>query len=545
MAKQVIKIVLVLFLILLFEKCAQIAPLTGGKRDTTPPKLVEAVPVNNSVNFNQSQIVLKFDEHIKLSDLTNQLIISPKLGFDPDIETDGKKVIISFNKQTLLPNTTYRFYFGKSVVDMTEGNSVPNFEYIFSTGNFIDTLKMKGIVINGFNNKAEGDIIIGLYNKEEDVDSLPYKKTPNYIARSSESGEFSFSNLPVGIYKVYGFSDKNKNYMYDGEIEKLSFLDSAFNLSSDTNIKLITFKEDPSKIFIKKITAPYYGFSQIILNKKSILSLKTVNKSDSKNIYETNSGQEKDTITIYYKNIKDSLPLLLKNITFNKTDTVEIKVPKINSIKKRFNLPLNAVNGKIPVLKQPQLVFINWMDTSKTDISKVTLTSKTDSLIDSVKVSYRWLDIHTVEITNKLKQGVQYSLKADTNAFFDASGNKNDSSKIDFQTESESELGKLTLKLLFNKKQGYLVQLINAQEQIVKEKFVSFSLSGSNAVSIDFTNVTPGTYQVKIVFDTNENQKWDTGNFNSKIQPEHVFIHPKVIKVIPDWEIEEDILIKE
>jgi hypothetical protein len=47
------------------------------------------------------------------------------------------------------------------------------------------------------------------------------------------------------------------------------------------------------------------------------------------------------------------------------------------------------------------------------------------------------------------------------------------------------------------------------------------------------------------VFDDNENKKWDTGNIISKIQPEHVFIHPKPIKILSDWEIEEEILIKE
>ncbi len=545
MANKVLKIVLSAFLIFLFEKCAQVAPLTGGKRDTTPPKLVEALPANGSINFNTNQVILKFDENVKLTDLTNQLIVSPKLGFDPDIEAEGKKVIISFNKQTLLPNTTYRFYFGKAIIDMTEGNSAPNFEYIFSTGTYIDTLKVAGTIINAFNTKPESDMIIGLYNKEEDVDSLPYKKTPNYLTRSSESGEFAFSNLPKGIYKVFGFSDKNKNYMYDGETEKIAYLDSVFNLAGDSSIKLTSFNEEPAKIFIKKTNSPYYGFSQIILNKKSNLTLTTLYKADSKKIFETNVGQQKDTVSFYYKELKDSLSLILKNNSFNKIDTLEVKLPKINALKKKIGISLNTFNGKLPIHKQPVISFAGWMDTSKTDISRLKLISKKDSVTDTLDITYRWLNITTFELTNKLKQGEHYLLKADTNAFFDVSGNKNDSAKIDFQTESELELGKITLKLLFNKKQGYLVQLINAQEQVVKEKFISFSLSGSNAASIDFTDITPGTYQVKIVFDTNENKKWDTGNIHSKIQPEHVFIHPKAIKVVPDWEIEEDILIKE
>lgn len=545
MAKQVYKIVSAFFLILLFEKCAQVGPLTGGKPDTTPPKLIEALPANGSVNFSSDQIVLKFNEHVKLSDLPNQLIISPKLSFEPDIETDGKKVAISFKKQALLPNTTYRFYFGKAIIDMTEGNSLDNFEYVFSTGNVIDSLRIKGIVLNGFNNKPEKDIIIGLYNKSEDVDSLPYKKTPNYITRSSESGTFAFGNLPQATYKVYALADKNKNYIYDGEIERLAFLDSALELSTDTNVSLKLFKEEANKVFVKKIYSPYYGFSQVILNKKSVVTLKALNKTDDAYIYETNVGKEKDTISFYYKDLKDTLDLLVKNISFKRTDTVKVQLPKIKGGKKKLSATLNTYLGKLPLNTPLQLVFLNWMDTSNTDVTKIKLSSKTDSLIGEEKIKYKWININTLQISNKLKQGSQYSLKIDTNAFFDVSGNKNDSLMLAFQTESENELGKLSLKLLFNKKQGYLVQLINEQEQIIREQFVSFSLSGSNATTIDFTNVAPGTYQIKIVFDANENKKWDTGNLNSKIQPEHVFIYPKPIKVLSDWEIEEEILIKE
>jgi hypothetical protein len=545
MNKQIFKIIFPALAILLFAKCAQVAPLNGGKRDIDPPKLLEAIPANKTINFNSDQIVLKFNENIKLQDLPNQLIVSPKLSFDPDIEADGKKITISFKKQALLPNTTYRFYFGKAVIDMTEGNAIPNFEYVLATGNAIDSLKIKGTIINAFNNKPESDVTIGLYNKTVEIDSLPYKISPNYITRTSQNGSFQFTNLPYTIYKVFGFLDKNKNNLYDGDAEKISYYGTDLDLKSDTTIKLSLFKEEPAKVYVKKINSPYFGFTQIVLNKKSFLSLNSVNKADEKNIYETNPGIEKDTLSFYYKNIKDTLPLILKNSSFKKIDTLKVQLPKTNALKKNFTFTTNASTGKLPLQKPLQIRFINWMDTNRTTISKIKLTSKTDSLINLEKLNYKWLNITTLEIGNKLKQGIRYSLKVDTNAFFDENGIKNDSLKQEFETENENELGKLSLKLLFNKKQGYLIQLIDQQEQIVKEKFISFSLSGSNATTIDFTNVTPGTYQIKIVFDDNENKKWDTGNIISKIQPEHVFIHPKPIKILSDWEIEEEILIKE
>ena len=49
-------IVIYISLILLCINCAQITPLTGGKVDTTPPKAINYIPKNASVNFNQKII---------------------------------------------------------------------------------------------------------------------------------------------------------------------------------------------------------------------------------------------------------------------------------------------------------------------------------------------------------------------------------------------------------------------------------------------------------------------------------------------------------
>jgi hypothetical protein len=50
---------------------------------------------------------------------------------------------------------------------------------------------------------------------------------------------------------------------------------------------------------------------------------------------------------------------------------------------------------------------------------------------------------------------------------------------------------------------------------------------------------------VKVIFDDNGNRKWDSGNLLSKRQPERVIINSKQIKVLSDWEIEEEIQIRE
>jgi hypothetical protein len=544
MARQVLKILLFFIPALLYVRCAQQVPLSGGKKDTIPPKPVSATPANNSTHFNSELIVLQFNEYVKLNDLTNQLVISPKLKTTPEVETDRKSIRISLKKEELSPNTTYRFSFGRAVADMNEGNVLPNFEYVFSTGDAIDSLRIKGQVLDAFTNKPLASILIGLYPDKQQTDSLPYKEAPEYTGKSNESGEFNFRNLPYHTFKAYAFDDKNKNLTYDGESEKIGFMDANLNLRSDTVLGFRLFQEESAKSFIKKTVLPYAGLAQILLNKKIKVSVAALKRADSSAIYETKPGTEKDTIFIYYKDIADTLGLVINSST--KSDTLKIALSKKAAVKRKFkNYSANTSGNTLPLNTPLTLTFSNWMDILNANGSDLKLTSAEDSSAGLMPVTGRWLDINHYEITNTLKEGLNYTLKIDTCAFLDVNGICNDSLRANFKTESRLEFGKVTLKLLLNKKQPYTVQLLNDKNEVARESHISFSLSSSNAVSLDFIDIRPGTYLVKIIYDDNGNHKWDTGNLLLKRQPERVIINSKQIKVLSDWEIEEEIQVKE
>ena len=546
MKKGFFKILLLITVIFAFNRCAQVAPLTGGVRDTTPPKLIEALPVNKALNFSSGLIILKFNEFVKVKDITNQLLVTPKLKTEPEIEADGKKIKIKIKKEELLPNTTYRFYFGKAIADMHEGNVLNNFNYVFSTGNYIDTLKLSGLIIEEFNTRPVGDMVVGLYDSKAIQDSLIYITAPNYVSRTNENGEFMFENLPKTEFKIIAFTDKNKNYLYDGETEKIAFRDSNIVLVSDSLIKLRAFQEEANKIFIKKINSPYYGYSNIILNKRDKISIFPLNKSEDKNLYFPLNSIERDTVEIFYSALYDTLKLISANFSSKKTDTIIINLPKQNLIFKKYqNIKTNILGGKLPLHSNIQLTFLSIMDTIKTDLSKIKITSKEDSLINQMSVKAHWISPYKLQFAGKFKPGTNYSLKIDTATFYSENKLYNDSIQQNFKTESKLDLGKLTLKLLFNKKQNYILQLLNDKEQIVFQNYISISLAGSNAKTIEFTDILPDTYHAKIIFDDNEDKKWNTGNYLRKSQPEKVIIHSKAIKVVSDWEVEEEILIKD
>lgn len=545
MSRHVLQILLVFLLALLCIQCAQIVPLGGGEKDTAPPRLLEASPAPNSTSFNADKITLRFDEFVQVKDLSNQLIVTPRLKTMPEINADGKKIEVKLKKEELAPNTTYRIFFGRAIADMHESNSIPDFEYVFSTGAVIDTLEVKGDVSDAFNNKPVADVLIALYFKTEANDSLPYKTEPDYITRSSDNGTFTMKNLPDKTFRAYAFTDKNKNSLYDGEAERIAFLDSELSLSSDTSIHFRLFQEEASKSFIKKSAMPYYGFTQLFLNKKARVGLSTLNAKDQANISETFPGKEKDTVTLYYKDIKDTLQLVLRNFSINKSDTLKLSVPKPSSKRRLKSYTLNTLGNKLPLYEKLSFTFLNWMDTTHSDLSRLKITSREDSLIAAAPLKGRWQSITSFVVDAPFKEGISYILKADTGAFYDLKRIPNDSGTVNFITQSKIEFGKLTLKMRFNKKQHYIVQLINEQEKLIREQYVSLPLSASSAVSLEFTDVAPGIYLTKVVFDDNANKKWDSGNLLRKQQPEKVLINSKQLKVLSDWEIEEEILIRE
>jgi hypothetical protein len=546
MAKLLLKILLILTALTILFQCAQIVPLNGGKQDVTAPKLIEALPPNKTNNFGSGLIILLFDEYIKLNDLNNQMVVSPRLKTQPIVEADGKKITITLKQNELLPNTTYRIYLGQAILDMNEGNALKNFEYIFSTGSYIDSLTLKGIVADAVTDKPAGNSIVGLYDDLTKSDSLPLKSIPDYLAKCDDNGSFSFSNLPHRTFKAYAFFDKNKNYMYDRESEKIAFLNAPFKIDSNSVINFTLFHEESSKGFIKRKVLPYYGFLQLILNKKSLVSIEPLNPRDKENLIETAVNKEKDTVSIYYKNVTDSLNVIFKNITQEKVDTLKLALPRQSPAPKKFKtLGLNANGGALSLGAKPILEFLNWMDILNSDRLRIKLKSKEDSLIESKPVQGHWLDITHFEIDNELKEGASYELKIDTNAFFTINGISNDSISLNFKTQSKVQFGKAIIKLLLYKKQHYIIQLINDRDQVIREDFINIPLSASNSVYIDFIDVQPGSYLIKVIFDNNGNKKWDTGDLLLKRQPERVIVCSKQIKILSDWEIEEEIIIKE
>jgi len=167
--------------------CATVVTPSGGPKDIQPPQVVESDPENFSINFASKKIEIKFDEFIKLQNIGKNVIISPPLSEKPSFLVKGKSLIIELEEE-LLPATTYNFNLGNSIIDITESNAIPNFQYVFSTGTFIDSLQVSGKVEDAYERKSEDEVIVILY----ECDEMPTEK---HLEKSGPLHQWWKSNL--------------------------------------------------------------------------------------------------------------------------------------------------------------------------------------------------------------------------------------------------------------------------------------------------------------------------------------------------------------
>ncbi len=226
--KSFLQLVLLLFF---FGGCAKMGSLTGGYKDEVPPVLISSKPLNYSVNFNSEKIELEFDEYIALKNVNQELIISPPLPKKPVVRIKNKSVIIDL-KNELRSNTTYTLNFGKSITDNNEGNPLTNFEFVFSTGTFLDSLSVQGTLLNSFNLlPSKEPFVVGLYHQS--VDSVPMKTIPVYIGKTDAKGLFQINNIKADTFKLFALKDLNYNLLFDLPNEEIGFVDTLLILTPE------------------------------------------------------------------------------------------------------------------------------------------------------------------------------------------------------------------------------------------------------------------------------------------------------------------------
>jgi uncharacterized protein (DUF2141 family) len=242
----------------------------------------------------------------------------------------------------------------------------------------------------------------------------------------------------------------------------------------------------------------YFGF----LNEQVLVTEKT--KSDTIYAFEEFKKTEKK---IY--------------ATTNNKDTKEDKRLKYNA---SFNNgeqdllgPLELTFAKKIILKDSGAIKL--VDTNF--VSKEDFTLTLDSTATKLSIGYNW------------PAGEPFKLMLPKGSVTDSLGNATaKSDTLSFYTKKEIDYGLIKFKFPTIDTTRHPVLQIIERDQIIN----SYPLSSNQLV---IKRYKPGSYELRILFDTNKNGIWDTGSFKlNKRQPEIVIEIPKPISVRNNWDNE-------
>lgn len=523
------KRILYFFLIvLLFTGCAKRGFITGGLKDTIPPVLRVSEPKNFSTQFRGKEIKLHFDEYVKLKDLNKQLIVSPPMKNQPEIlPSNATKTLTIRIKDTLLSNTTYSFNFGQSIQDNNEGNPYPQFKYIFSTGDYIDSLQLKGKIKDAYSLKTDNFVSVMLYEKNETFyDSIVYKEVPRYITNTLDSlTTFTLENLKAGNYLLVAIKDDIKNNKFDPKKEKIGFYQKTITIPNDTLFELELFKEI---LPFKPLKTIQQASNRIILGYEGKASDTKITLKNGNEVIPTvvTPFPKKDSLQIWFKPMKDvdSLKLHVKQDKLEKEFTFKYRNQKADSLK------INAV--QMGVLHFRETYKLNSSIPLKTIDEKKMILTRSDS--SKVEFTARYLtDEQQVEIDFKKEPEERYKLLVQKGAIIDFFDRLNDSIQFQFATKSTSEYGNLKLQLEGLTSYPVIVDLTDEKGEMLATSYLT------NNQPIEFNLLLPRKYIVRIIYDTNQNKVWDTGNFIEKRQSEEVRYFPTPIDVRSNWDVDQ------
>ncbi|MGJ8660528.1 MAG: Ig-like domain-containing protein [Bacteroidota bacterium] len=505
-------IVLILFLL---SACAQVGILGGGPKDEDAPKpvLEKMSPKNGATSYHGKELVIPFDEFIKLNNPSENIIVVPP-NIKPFAKIKKKSLVITWDEE-LAPNTTYAFYLNRAIQDTKENND-SLMTFVFSTGDYIDSMTAQFYVREAFGNKPQKKWLVGLYENYSDT------IRPNYFAESVDDGQADLSYLKPGTYDVVAFLDKNNDLKHQPD-EQIGFKSKSVEIMGNYSDSI------PIRTYIPKLEPKITNFTFFSPGTFTIAS----NRSLKNASFSINGDNIPNDNYIYYSSDSlmfpylpnDSSSFTLITKTNEWSDTTSIRITQ-----REKNKPLKLkVEKSNDILPEAPVRLISSIEVDALNAPMIQVENAKDSSIRTIK--------------NLNSQGSSIELNFDKQDLSEANiiflpgavtgknGANPDTIIVKVNCLSAKDLGNMD------------VDVSSFEEDLVLEILLGNALIESvpmdkNKRKHSFTNLKPGDYSFRIIFDENQNGRWDGGNRELKIQPEFVEIFPETKKVRAKWDLE-------
>ena len=264
---------------LMIAACAtQVAP-TGGPEDKLPPRVAGVSPAPKTANHpNELYVKLEFDEWINASIPRGAITISPPIEKKLRYEVHGKTLEV-YSRAELDTGTTYTVTFAGGIKDLRGNALAKPFQVVFSTGATIDSLTLNGrVMVSDSLVRKKSYPSVGLYlmgpereskrylEKYRDtvtrvLDSLPMltKEEPLYLTAADSIGNFTFTGLKAGRYRVVAFVDGNGNHKIEpsSELAGVWISDLALSETTQDTLWIPLADMDTSHVELESVSQPF------------------------------------------------------------------------------------------------------------------------------------------------------------------------------------------------------------------------------------------------------------------------------------------------
>lgn len=506
------------FIFALLTSCAKVGEIGGGDIDKTPPQLVKSIPEDNSVSFKGNEIILEFDEYIKLIQPNQKLFLNPKP--KDDLTITSKKNIVSIYTKEFKSNTTYTLQNRGAIVDFSASNPFTDFTIMFSTGDSVDYRGIVGTISDQFDSPLNGFTVFALPALSE---LIQFDSSINQTYTNKE-GRFQLRGLKVGCYKLIALEDQNNNLKYESFKERVAFADTLICLNqNDTTVSnnLIGYLNDErllNMLSFKKRIDHY----EMVFN-KPFKALKT----DPQTFIER----------IDSKKVK-----LFISDTLNQT----LKISCLDSFNYTFDTIINMESvGYLSKVTGDSSIFKNIVSNISDDVINISLKldypyTSSISLAPTFIVNRK----DTVLITHRIKDPFSTNLDLYLSKAIDA-----DTMHILILGKSISDIYKtyysdtsFTINLKPTQDFSSLSISLDSSQKCLKAALqfknkIIYPVKNSNNLYY-FEELNPGEYLPLLYHDRNKDQMISPGDLSKRLQPETVYIDSKSLKLKAGWTVE-------
>ena len=503
-----------LVLCLLMVGCAQVRTVSGGTKDSLPPRILDVSPDSLSVWFDGSSFQVTFDEYIQLRNVQQELLVSPPLSKAPRVQLKQRTLVVSWD-DTLRANTTYTFQFGSSISDLNEGNPLADFAYVFSTGSMVDSLRCKGSVKDALLDAPAAKMKVLLY------DSLPAfwdkDARPAYFSRTDDRGKFELRYLRPGRYLLCCMSDENGNYHWDSG-EAIVWKDTI-DISADTDsvehTLLLSVPHDTIPIIKDYVTDSLGGFHCYVAPHQLPVNARSLEGE------EIHQWMRNDTLFVSPAIAASGKLRYEVDLGPSKRDTVEVNA---------YGAERTFVHLKSTGSAKQRLTDALVWDTdcfvARFDSTRIQLYTDSASMPFSASLT----NPDRLEIRHERKPGAGYECIALPGALTDIYGKTNDTLRIKFSIYESKDLGAVRVKLP-PIKGGGVFELKDRSNRVV------WSGTDFSTGELFIQGLVPGEYSAVITEDANANGRFDPVLIRP-FQPTEVnHVYPGKISVRANWDV--------